>query len=298
MDPITHAVSGMVIQQLGFRRKVALFVLIFSALAPDLDYITRFWGTDVFFNYHRGITHGVLALVLFPVLMGLFFRTKGGFFYYYALSFLAYGSHLLLDLTTQYGTIILSPLDWARYSLDLTFIIDPYISGGLLLAVILGRINKRHSVVIAVLTLLLVSGYIGARSYLQDQAKIFLKTKVDAHIYRLYPLPNGILRWWFVTKSGDEITTGFADLFMKKVFIYEKFREDRNSPEILASQKDSTVKSFLAFAKNPHAEVKKENNSTTVIWRELSYSFLPNEGFSLKVMMDRHGKVLKTDFRF
>ncbi|MBI5234117.1 MAG: metal-dependent hydrolase [Deltaproteobacteria bacterium] len=294
MDPITHAVSGMVIQQLGFRRKAALFVLVFSSMAPDLDYITRFWGTDVFLDYHRGITHGILALALFPLLMGAVFRTKGGFFYYYALSFLAYGVHLLLDLTTPYGTMILSPLDWTRYSLDLTFIIDPYISGGLLLAVILGRTNKKHSVAIAFAALLLISGYIGGRSYLQDQAKHFLKTKVDANIYRIYPLPNGFLRWWFVTRSGDEITTGFADLFMKKVFIYEKFREDRSDPDIVASQKSGTVRSFLAFAKNPHAEVKKEINSTTVIWKELSYSFLPNEGFSVRVKMDKHGKILES----
>jgi len=112
MDPLTHALSGAVIHQLGFKRKAALFVLIFSAIAPDLDYITRFWGADIFLRYHRGITHGVLALVLFPAIIAFIFRKKGGFFYYYySISFIAYGTHLLMDLTNQYGTRILSPLD-------------------------------------------------------------------------------------------------------------------------------------------------------------------------------------------
>lgn len=298
MDPVTHALSGIVIHQLGFRKKAALFVLIFSAIAPDLDYITRFWGADVFLRYHRGITHGILALAVFPVLMGLVFRNKGGFFYYCGVSFLGYGTHLLLDLTNQYGTRILSPLDWNQYSLDLTFIIDPYITIGLLLAVIAGKMNKRRTSLIAACTVILLVGYIGGRAYLQGQARQFLKTKVDANVYKVYPLPNDFLRWWFITKSGDEVSAGFADLFTQKICIHDRYRINTNDPSIAESKKSGAVQNFLYFARYPHAEVKREHNKTTVIWKELSFSFLAGERFSARAVMDKNGKIITSGFKF
>jgi inner membrane protein len=298
MDPVTHALSGMLIYRLGFRRKASLLVLLLSSVAPDFDYVTRFWGTDALLQYHRGITHGIIALAVFPLIMGFIFRNKGGFFYYYFLSFLGYGTHLLLDLTNQYGTQILSPLDWNRYAFDLTFIIDPYISLGLLLAVILGAVNKRRSILIAALTILLITGYLGGRSYLQEQARNFLRTKMDANVYRVYPLPNGFLRWWFVTRSGDEISTGTVDLFMRKVFPYEKYRMNGLDPAIIESKGSELIKTFLSFSRNPHAEVAREHGRTVVKWRELSYAFLPGERFTAEVVINDKGKIIKSKFKF
>lgn len=294
MDPVTHALSGALIRQLGFKRKAALFVLVFSALIPDIDYVTRFWGADVFLRYHRGITHGFFALALFPLLMGFLFRKKGGFFYYAFLSFLGYASHIFLDFTTQYGTMVLSPLDSHRYSLNLTFIIDPYISGGLIAALILARVTRWKPAVIAVCTIMMIGGYLGGRYYMQDQAKQFLKKSIDANVYRVYPLPNGILRWWFVVKSGDEATTGTVDLFMRKVFIYRKYAVNSNDPAVVESRKQETVQSFLAFAAMPYAEVKREGGMTIVRWRELSYSFLPGEQFAVEVVTDAKGSVVRS----
>jgi inner membrane protein len=298
MDPVTHALSGAIIYQMGFKRKAALFVVLFSAIAPDLDYITRLWGIDIFLRYHRGITHGILALGLFPLIMAFIFRNKGGFLYYYCLSFVAYAAHLLLDLSNQYGTRILSPLDWNAYSFDITFIIDLYITIGLLLGVILCIKNKNRAVAIALCTIILLVGYIGGRAYLQGQVKQFLKTKIDANIYKLYPLPNGFLRWWFVTKTENEAQTGLADIFLQKVFIYEKYNLVNNDPAVAEAEKNRIIQNFLYFARQPHVEVKRAQNTTIVTWRELSYSFLPGDKFAAKVIMDRNGKIIESRIGF
>ena len=298
MDPVTHALSGVLIHRLGFRRKAALLVVLISAVAPDLDYVARFWGADALLQYHRGITHGILALAVFPLLMGIAFRNKGGFFYYYFVSILGYGAHLLLDLTNQYGTQILSPLDWNRYALDLTFIIDPYISLGMLLAVILGMVNKRRAVLISAFSILLIAGYAGGRYYLQGQARNFLKAKMDANTYRVYPLPNGFLRWWFVARSGDELSTGAVDLFMQKVFLYGKYKMDGLDPAVIGSRESRMVKEFLSFSRNPYAAVTREHGKAVVRWSELSYSFLPGERFTAEVVIDDKGKIVRSRFKF
>lgn len=298
MDPVTHALSGVVIYQFGFKKKVAFFAIVFSTLAPDLDYITRLWGLDVFLRYHRGITHGVLALFTFPALMGLIFRKHGGFFYYYFISFIAYGLHLFLDLTNQYGTRILSPLDWNSYSLDLTFIIDPYISIGLFISIVVARLNKKKATIIALCTVILLIIYIWGRWYLQVQALNFLKTKVDTNIYKVYPLPNDFLRWWFITKSGDEVNTGFVDIFTKRICFQDNYKINNDNPAIENSKKSQVVQNFLYFAKFPYAEVKIEDKMTLVIWRELSYSFFSGDRFIAKAVMNEKGEVIKAYFKF
>lgn len=298
MDPVTHALSGMLLHRFGFKRKAALFVLIFSAVAPDLDYVTRIWGVDVFLRYHRGITHGILALVVFPAIMAFIFRKRCGFFYCYSLSFLAYALHLFMDLTNQYGTRIFSPFDWSQYSLDLTFIIDPYITIGLLLSVIFGGLNKKKSAIIAICTAVLFIGYVGGRAYLQKETRKFLKTKVDANIYKVYPLPNDFLRWWFIAISADEVRAGFVDLFTKKVCIHDGYKINFNDTAIAESKKNRVVQNFLYFARHPYAEVNRLDNKTIVTWKELSYSFLSGDRFVAKVVMDENEKVNEAYFKF
>jgi inner membrane protein len=298
MDPITHSLAGATICNLGFRRKLSMLVLIFASIAPDFDYITRFWGMDIFLRYHRGITHGILFLFLGPLIIGLIFGLRKGFLYYSFIAFLGYTAHLLMDITNQYGTRILSPLDWEQYSLDLTFIIDPYITIGLLLSFILCRFNKKKTFIIALITVFLLIAYIGGRYYLQGKTRDFLKEKLEANTYTLYPLPNDFLRWWFVVRSGNEIDVGFADLFTQRVCVQETYKMAIRDPYIEHSKENRVVKNFLYFAKYPYAEVRSNKDMTMVIWHELAYSFMAGDHFVAKVVFDREGKLLSSYFKF
>lgn len=298
MDPVTHSLAGATIFNLGFRRKSAFWILLLTSIAPDFDYITRFWGMDIFLRYHRGITHGILLLFLVPLIIGFIFGLRKGFIYYYFIAFLGYAAHLLMDLTNQYGTRILSPLDWEQYSLDLTFIIDPYITIGLLLSVILCRFNKKRTVAMALITVFLLITYIGGRYYLQGKTRDFLKERIEANTYKMYPLPNDFLRWWFVVRSDDEIKVGFADLFTQRVCIQETYRKIDKDPFIERSKETRIVKNFLYFAKYPYAQARSEKDKTIVIWRELAYSFMAGEHFVAKVVFDKEGKVLNSYFKF
>ena len=142
MDPITHSLAGAAIAQLGFKRKGAFWVLLISSVAPDIDYITRFWGVDVFLRYHRGITHGILALFLVPLIIAVIAGFRKGFFI--TISCLSWPTGYIYLWISQTSTArVLSPFDWNAYSLDISFIIDPYISIGLFLCVVLGIFARK-----------------------------------------------------------------------------------------------------------------------------------------------------------
>jgi inner membrane protein len=198
----------------------------------------------------------------------------------------------------QYGTRILSPLDWNQYSLDLMFIFDPYITCGLLLSLIICKINRKKAAAIALITVMLFAVYAGSRFYLHDKTKEFLRSRMDANTYMLCPLPNDFLRWWFLAKSGDEIQVGFADLFTQRVCEQETYTVSEKDPFIAMSKETRVVKNFLYFARYPHAEVQRDPGGITVLWRELAYSFLPGDHFVAVVIFGSDGKVVHSYFSY
>ncbi|GAB5045750.1 metal-dependent hydrolase [Thermodesulfovibrio sp. TK110] len=284
MDPVTHTLSGFVIGKSITKNKTILAIILVTSLIPDIDILLRLHSRELFLMYHRGITHGIGALFLFPLLPAIIFRKKLGFLKAYASAFIAYALHLFLDLTNQYGTKILSPFDWNSYSLSLTFIVDPYVLFPLLIVVAVSVKIKKHAKFLYIFSMVFIALYIGTKAYLKAEARDFLKQKIEAHQYRVYPLVNDFLRWWFVAKHSDEYITGFVDLFTKRVYIDEKYRI-KNDPAIIKSKEAEAVKALLSFAKHPLAELKHEGDVTVVIWKELSYGFLPDDRFTAKVWL-------------
>ncbi|MCS7203753.1 MAG: metal-dependent hydrolase [Thermodesulfovibrio sp.] len=284
MDPLTHSLTGFTLSKLITKKKILLFVLILSSLIPDIDVLLRIYNKELFLTYHRGVTHGVFALILFPLIPATLLYKKTGFLKTYFISFLGYLTHILLDLTNQYGTKILSPIDNTSYNLSLTFIVDPYILLPLLFAVGVSIKLKKQAKFLYVIALVFIASYITTKAYLKVEAKEFLKQKIEAHQYRVYPLPNDFLRWWFVARFHEEYTTGFVDLFTKRVYIDEKYKI-KNDEAILKSKESKAVRVFLSFAKHPVAVIKKEGDSVLVLWKELAYGFLPNDRFTVKVWL-------------
>jgi inner membrane protein len=299
MDPLTHALTGAVLRNLGFRRKAALWVLLFSAVAPDLDYLGRLWGMGAFLSIHRGATHGVFALFLVPLALGLAFGRRKDFWYFFFISLVGYGSHIALDLTNQYGVRLLWPLDRQWRSADLLFIVDPYIMAGLALSVVLAVILKRRAWLVSALTIALLLSYIGLRYHYHEKTEELLRANLDDYvIQRVSPMPADPFRWGFVARNGNGIKVGLADLFMDRIYVNMTLPVQPPDPAIEGSISLDIVRSFLSFSRLPYATVERTPGRVTVRWRELSYAYLPGERFAATVVTDGQGRVLSKGFRF
>jgi inner membrane protein len=121
---------------------------------------------------------------------------------------------------------------------------------------------------------------------------------MDANTYTVCPLPNDFLRWWFITRSGNEIKVGFADLFTQSVCEQETYIVSEKDPFIAMSKETSVVKNFLYFARYPYVEVQRAPDRITVQWRELAYSFLPGNHFVAVVIFGSDGKVVHSYFSY
>jgi len=211
MDTITHGMITRLFAKavVPERRDLVLLATLCSVL-PDVDLLYGAGDPLAGVQNHRGFTHSIAGALLlgFPLAAlassrlsrallgrarrsgsraaespaasdnpaGSARRASSGFWALYGASVLGIGSHIFFDLVTSYGTMILQPFSDRRFSLDLWFILDPYV--WLILAVpwllrrALGRQGHRARRVgweYRVGALLLV-GYVGLAAGVQAMA--------------------------------------------------------------------------------------------------------------------------------
>ena len=162
MDPFTHALTGVVAGQafifekdsIGLaRQRVARTALVLGAVFPDIDLIANPFepyglGT---IHYHRAVTHSVVCLPVFAVLLSTlavwFCRwrriERPSWTGLTALFGVGIGLHIAFDLITSFGTMMWSPMSWGYVSWDTTFIVDPVLTLILLLPLMLAWIYSR-----------------------------------------------------------------------------------------------------------------------------------------------------------
>jgi len=183
MDTLTHALSGALIARATaargapreeVRRRVAAGFL--ACAAPDLDIVFAFFGQVGYLMNHRGITHSLVLLPLWALLLSWLLakilREPRGWRALYGVSALAIGTHIAGDVITTFGTMVLAPLsDW-RAAIGTTFIIDLWFSGIIVAGLVAALIwRSRRLPAIAATALLLA--YIGAQGVLKFKAEEF-----------------------------------------------------------------------------------------------------------------------------
>src|SRR5882724_11310659 len=164
MDTITHGIAGALIGKAFCkgddmlpakpvtRARIITWSLMLGAIFPDIDVVRDIFSHDrlLVITWHRSITHSLLMLPIFSLLLAAMIRWMARQLKWDAPSFailtLIYAvgilSHILLDLVTTFGTMIWSPLKWSRPAWDLIFIVDFTFTGILLIPQFLARVHR------------------------------------------------------------------------------------------------------------------------------------------------------------
>lgn len=135
------------------RQRIVTWSTMLGAIFPDSDVLRDIFSHNdlLVISWHRSITHSLLCLAVFALLLAALTRWVARWRKWDAPSFLtltgiyAAGilSHILLDLVTSFGTMVWSPLKWSRPAWDLIFIVDFTFTGILLVPQILAWIQER-----------------------------------------------------------------------------------------------------------------------------------------------------------
>ena len=150
MDTITHGIIGALIGKAFFADnspavkswreapktagRAAICASTLGAVFPDIDTLAGpiAHNSLAIMTWHRGITHSILLLPAWAIGLALLTRWLCAHSRWRApelpVLFLIYvlglSSHVFLDLITSFGTMILSPINYARFAWDWLFIID------------------------------------------------------------------------------------------------------------------------------------------------------------------------------
>ena len=188
----------------------------FACAAPDLDFVLSYAGTVTYLEQHRGVTHSVLLLPFWALLiswiLAKILREPRGWRALYGVTALSIAAHILGDLITSFGTIVFAPLsDW-RAGIGTTFIIDLWFSGIILAGLVVSAVFRRSRWPALAASAVLV-GYVGFQ-YVQKQNAIDFGQQyarsngMDGAVVTAQPKP--VLPFNWTVFVSDESTHHFA----------------------------------------------------------------------------------------
>lgn len=219
MDTLTHALSGALLARataglekpaLPLGRRMAIGAAV--AAFPDLDVVASWISPLSYLYHHRGVTHSLLMLPLWTVLLALLlafvFRRGPGWKTYAPVVALSLAVHIAGDWITTFGTMMLAPLSDIRFELGTTFIIDLWFSG-IIISGLLGSLLWRRSRLPAVTGLLLLVAYVGLQYANMREAVDFGERAVrefglgPAKKVSALPRPVSPFNWMVIIEYDD-----------------------------------------------------------------------------------------------
>lgn len=271
MDPVTHTLVGTTLAQAGLKRRTAMgtATLAIGANIPDVDVLSYFWGGEAALCFRRGVTHGVLALVVLPfVLTGamllwdrVFRRNRGRGTavaiprQVLVLSFIAVATHPLLDFLNSYGMRFLAPFSYQWFYGDTLFIVDPWVWGVLAIGMWTARGGERgpRLALVGVLAYVLVMGgsNVAARNLI-GRAAMTTGPKVQ----RLMAAPLAVTPFerWVVVEDAEGYRVGMFNWFSRPKVRLERLPYDVRPSEAYAEalRNELQARRFLAWARFPY----------------------------------------------
>ncbi|CAN5128258.1 MAG: metal-dependent hydrolase [Gemmatimonadetes bacterium] len=206
MDNVSHSLAGWALARAAGSRRPAgtTLALVLASNLPDIDIVLLARSDPTYLFHHRGVTHSLLGLaVLSPVLaLGLWwgYGRRTGLAWFCLLAYCGVALHILYDLVTSWGTMLLYPFSLTRFALEWLFIVDPVTWALPCLAVLAAWRFPNRARAAAVLFLALLAAYGAASGFLhararQEVARAESAAERPAAEVAAFPLFGAPLRW-------------------------------------------------------------------------------------------------------
>ncbi len=296
MDSLTQLTLGAAVGEATLGRQAGNRAILWGATCgtlPDLDVFIPFGDAVRDFTYHRSFSHSLFVLaVLTPAVVWLILKFHPQTAHlrrrWYALVYLSFFTHIMLDCFTVYGTQIFWPFWHYPVSGSTVFIIDPAYTLPLLVGVLCALIMTRrtgrgHLLNTAGLTL--SSAYLAwtlaAKLHVEHVARESMTQQGFATDRVLtIPAPFNSLLWRVVAMAEDGYYEGFYSLLddTRKV----RFTRYPNQTGLLTGELEShwPVKRLQWFTHGFYSVLREGDD---IIMNDLRMGSEPYYAFRFKV---------------
>lgn len=298
MDTGTHIVMGVALGGLATLDPVVasspitmtsvMIATIVGSQIPDVDTVLKLRNNATYIRNHRGITHSIPAVLLWPVLITAAlapFFSGANLLHVWLWAFLAVFLHVLVDAFNSYGTQVLRPFSHKWVALGIINTFDPFIFGIHVVGLILWAFGFHPGYTFLTIYILLVGYYV---------ARTLSKKRVRNAVTRMIPDATDIIiaptmrynQWRLAALSDDNFYVGRAN--DKHITIYDKFNRQAipKSPLLMAAKKDKNLAAFLSFSPVYRWELESYDDYYQVRFIDLRYRSNGHYPFVAIVQLD------------
>jgi inner membrane protein len=304
LDTGTHVVMGLALGGLATLDPVVaghsvtatsiVIGTLVGSQAPDIDTVLKLRNNAIYIRNHRGITHSVPAVLLWPVgiiaiLYPLF--PDANLFHLWIWTFLAVFLHVFVDIFNAYGTQALRPFSSKWVALGVINTFDPFIFGIHVVGLVLWGFGAYPGYTFLAIYAVIFSYYL-----IRFQAQ----RKIRKQILEMIPNATQIIiaptvkfhEWRIAVISEQRFYVGRSNKY--HVDILDEF-ERIEIPEneiITAAIKDKNLSAFLSFSPVYRWELDEYDDYYEIRFIDLRYRSNGHYPFVAVVKLDLDHKII------
>ncbi|USG64579.1 metal-dependent hydrolase [Brevibacillus ruminantium] len=304
MDTASHLLLGVTLGGLAYvspavasdptLAQAVMIATVVGSHAPDFDTIVRVRGETTYIRYHRGVTHSIPALFIWPGAISLLLSAGYelwqhlGLLYLWALMAVVF--HVFLDTLNTYGVQCLRPFSQRWIHLDILSIFEPFLFGLHSAAVIWWVFFQGKAELIFPIVYLITFLYIVLRALQHRWLVRQVQSRIGlAGIYHVIPSFHPFL-WRFVVETDRHFYTGKIEY--RHVRLEDVYQKESRNEIIRATIGMDGVRAFLGFAQRIHVTWKELHDGYEVTWSDVRFWYDHKLPFGVDVRLDRELNVV------
>ncbi|MEW9698832.1 metal-dependent hydrolase [Paenibacillus sp. SI8] len=314
MDTGSHLLFGVTLAGLAclepaVAQEPALAHAIFAGTvigshAPDFDTVARLRGYASYVRIHRGITHSLPALFIWPIVLCLPLAAMFGVWDHllslYLWTFAAVVFHVFLDLFNVYGVQCFRPFTSKWFHLDTLCLYEPFLFAIHTVGVLLwllgwsgGEASQTGSMFAWIygVSFLYIAIRYGHRTYLVKRVLSELNQDGICHL-----IPGlSWFHWQFVMEGETNFYLGtirFGMIQIQEEFSRTDYAGGDSHPIVKATLATDGVRAFLHFAQRIHVCWREQQDGYEVQWRDVRFWHKQKLPFGVNVRLDREMNVI------
>lgn len=283
MDTGTHVVMGIALGGIATLDPVVvsnhatatsiLIGTIVGSQVPDIDTVLKLRSNAVYIRNHRGITHSIPAVILWPlVIISIIYPLFSGanLLHLWLWTFLAVFLHVFVDIFNAYGTQALRPFSTKWVALGVINTFDPFIFAIHIVGIVLWIAGAKPGYTFLAMYAVIFSYYIirfraqarvraQVRKAIPDATEIIIAPTMKFHHWRIAVTNE---HQFFVCRSENghfRILDTFNRIPVP------------DTPVLLAAKKDKNLSAFLSFSPVYRWEVDEFDDRYEVRFIDLRY---------------------------
>lgn len=304
MDTLTHAVMGVTLAGLARldpavadRPDLATAILLATAIgsqAPDFDGLARLGGPAAYVRYHRGPTHSLPALLVWPWLIAGGVELALGPLPFWPLliwTSIAVFVHVLTDLLNSYGTQVFWPFAQRWVAWNVLPIFDPVLFALHVLGLALWTAGLEPGPLFA--AVYVATGAFCAWRWAVHRRVVWAVRRAIGDLRtRVTVLPTFSLRAWNVIADDGRTVRVGAWRNGQLTWLDALSRPPSNHPAVRASRTHPFVRALLSFTRYAVPRLRPIGGGIEVRWVDVRFR-TANGHYPLvaAVFVDRNGHV-------